>query len=138
MPEYARINSDYGVDFAKNILKASYVKGYGFSFNLLAEAIIYLKRYGIIYYSIFVLFVGFFFSLSNYFLIKLFPSKYKKFILIYIATVLSFLVVRSTSAGIYQFIGRFVIIFFIMLILCTILSKVVKILAKKKFFSNFS
>jgi hypothetical protein len=134
LPEYARINSDYGVDFAKNILKDSYVKGFGFSFNLLAEAIIYLKKNGIIYYSIFILFVGFFFSLSNYFLIKLFPSKYKKFILIYIATVLSFLVVRSTSAGIYQFIGRFVIIFFIILILCTILSKKLKkLIAKKNF-----
>ena len=110
LPENLRINGDYAVDFAKVILGDLYQKGYGFSFSVIAESLIIFKYYGSLAFFLLVFATGAVFSFSNYLIIILFPEKFKMYILIYFSTMLSIIIVRSTSAGLYQFIFRFLII----------------------------
>jgi hypothetical protein len=131
LPENLRINGDYGIFFAKIILGDFYKKGLGFSFNIISESIIYYKYYGILGFVFISFFTGLIFALFNKLTIFFFPKECKTFVEIYLAVIMSFIVVRSTSAGLFQFSIRTLVI-----VMCfIIITKILKIgysFSKKK------
>ena len=132
LPENLRINGDYGVFFAKIILGDFYKKGLGFSFNIISESIIYYKYYGILGFVFISFFTGLIFALFNKLTIFFFPKECKTFVEIYLAVIMSFIVVRSTSAGLFQFSIRTLVIVMGFIIIKKILKIVYSFCKKKK------
>lgn len=115
----------YSIEFAKAILKNEYYDGAGYSFSHIAESLIYMKH-NLAYAVLFILFLGISFNLSFKMLNLIVPYKYYNYLIIYLSSVLSIQIVRSTSAGYYQELFRFLIIIYIIYVLSLLFKTIFK------------
>lgn len=130
LPSNFRLNDDYGIMFAKEILGNNLKTGQGFSFSNLAETIIYIKKYGLFFYFLIILVLGASYALFIK-LIKFFtPINFNNFIIIFFSVFLSFIIVRSTTAGFFQFGIRYLIIIIILFAMTFLLRNIIYIIKK--------
>jgi hypothetical protein len=119
LPRYVRELFNYqdlAVEFAKIVLKENYV-GQGYGFSIVAESYLYLKKdlFGFIFFVVFLGFVYIFFIqiISK----KLVPHKLSFYIITVMSVLSSLSATRNSSAGLFLFSFRFLILFLILYII---------------------
>jgi hypothetical protein len=119
LPRYIRELFNYqdvAVEFAKIVLKENYV-GQGFGFSIVAESYLYLKK-GLFAFIFFVVFLGFVYIFFIQIISKkLVPHKLSFYIITVTSVLSSFSAIRTSSAGLFLFSFRFLILFLIIYII---------------------
>jgi hypothetical protein len=131
LPSELRLNGDYGIMFAKQILGDDLKPGQGLSFSVLNETIVYLKAYGFIAFILIAFWAGFYFGLIIKICYKFSPKFLENNIIIFFSVFMSFEITRSTFAGLHQFSIRYLIILFFISIITKFIDFYYNKIAKK-------